>query len=307
MEDFFLAIDLGGTNTKLGIGSSSGKLIQATSVPTLSEHGPENWVERIKNTALGWNLPFKAIGIGSPGPLDTKTGIILETPNLKSFESFSIKKAFEQAFKKNVYIENDANCGALAEYTFGPYKGTGHITVITLGTGVGSGVVHDHKLIRGVGGFAVELGHMAVHQDEFDLTKHMKGTYEGYISAPNALGRFRKLNSKHQVQSIKEIFDLAAKGDPDSEAFFEQWVRQLAVGIYNVYVLFNPEVIILAGGISASWNIIQPRLDHFLNAWVPKPLLQSSKVDISKLGEFFGVYGALALALQESRINGRRE
>jgi glucokinase len=163
MEKLFLGIDLGGTNTKIGVGPLHGALKVSGSVETQVEKGPEAWVARVVEAVKDWNLDFDSVGVGSPGPLDTLTGKILSTPNLQQFKDFAMKPVFEAAFKKKCSFENDANCAALGEFGFGAHKNNPNLVVLTLGTGVGSGVIAGGQLVRGAKGFATEMGHMVIN------------------------------------------------------------------------------------------------------------------------------------------------
>lgn len=293
----YLGIDLGGTNTKLGLVDALGAVIRSTSIETRVDLGPQSWIDRIHAATSAWSESFEWIGVGSPGPLDTRTGTILVTPNLKSFEGFSMKAALSQKFQKPVAFENDANCAALAEFHFGFRKGTPDLVSITLGTGVGSGVIVGGRLLRGSKGFACELGHMAIHRSDRPEDLFDRGSLESFVGAGRSMKSFSKIHPTFDTSvPIKEHFEQAAKGDALSVSFVDGWVQALGVGIYNVLVLFNPSAVILSGGVSASWSMVQTKLFDFLQRSSYPQILEGTHIELSRLGENFGVQGAVAAA-----------
>lgn len=306
MDSIFLGIDLGGINTKIGIADPKGQLLKHTQIPTDPDEGPEKWVSRIFDEVRAWKIPFAAIGVGSPGPLDTKAGTIITTPNLKSFEGFSMKKAFENRFQVPSFFENDANCAALAEIYFGPHKGIRELVAMTLGTGVGSGVITRGKLIVGQG-LATELGHMIIDMDGPPCFCGRRGCLESFVGARNTVERFKKLTKSQAEIEMKDIFDRHEKGEGTASQIIQEWVRALAVGLANVITIFNPQVVVLNGGVSRSWATTKSTLFGFLNSMVEKPILQSTLVELSQLGPFFGVQGAVALAAESWNVGSKHE
>lgn len=291
-----LGIDLGGTNTKLGLVSSTGKILISDSVPTLVERGPTEWAERVKKTVVGWNKKFSAVGIASPGPLETKTGTILLTPNLREFEGFSMSKVFKKLFRVPVLFENDANCAALAEFYFGSHKGEKNMVILTLGTGVGSGVISEGRLVRGVGGYASELGHMIIDQSGPKCFCGKIGCFEALVGARNTIKRYKDLTGEELT--LAELFsDKVMNSNPRAKELFDKWVKGLSVGLANTANIFNPQTIILTGGVLESWNKIEKPLNKLLSTMIPKPVLDLTHIEASQLGKYFGVLGAATLVL----------
>lgn len=304
----YLGIDLGGTNTKIGVGSLEGELVKAGSIDTRVELGPQAWVDRVVEAVTDWGVAFDSVGVGSPGPLDTSTGTILETPNLKPFKGFSMKKAFEKAFGKTVRFENDANVGALGEFYFGAHKKNSNMVVITLGTGVGSGVIAEGRLVRGHQGYATELGHMMIDfQSGPKCLCGKRGCFEAYVGARNTIARYFELApNAEKTASLREVFRRATHSPIDEAArkIYEQWIRALAIGLANAITIFNPGVIILTGGITEGWSNIKPRLLTELEPLVDSFIRNSTLIEISKLGQYFGVHGAIALSAEKT-VDGR--
>lgn len=304
----FLGIDLGGTNTKLGVCEGNGTVVACTQIETKPEQGPEAWIQRVVGETKKWG-PVSAVGIGSPGPLDTRTGTIIVTPNLKSFEGFSLREGFAKHIKEPIYFENDANCGALAEYHFGAHRGCNHMTVLTLGTGLGSGAIVEGHLLRGAGGLAAELGHVVLDstrflQNNFDEPPGMMGTMEEVIGAHLVVDRWNQDHPQQRLVGLRELFDLAARNNREAKESVTSWTTSLSLVLYNTIVTFNPSVIVLSGGVTGAWAQIQPALVKNLQRWVPAPMMSQVKIEVSQLRENFGVLGAVALAKSEMGKRG---
>lgn len=292
----FLGIDLGGTNTKIGIVREDGTLMESTSLPTHPEDSPGSWIHRLETVVASWNHSITAVGVGAPGPLDVSTGTILAAPNLPTFIGFAMKAEFERRFQVRCLVENDANCAALAEMHFGPHKSLRDLVVLTLGTGVGSGVISNGKLVTGVGGFATEIGHMIIDFHHKDEDLFVKGSLESYVGAALSIQRYCQATGEAPDKtSVESLFSRARKADPLALRFVDDWCRALAVGIGNCMLIFNPKVLILSGGVTASWDLIAPRLQSRIPQFVPECMHQNTQILKSDLGGFFGVLGAAAL------------
>jgi glucokinase len=295
-----LGIDLGGTNTKIGIVQEGGKLLLSTSIPTLADESPTSWADRIQAAIADWNQPVtvSAIGVGSPGPLDISTGTILAAPNLPTFTGFPMKAEFEKRFKVSCLVENDANCAALAEMHFGPHQKVRDLVVLTLGTGVGSGVVSNGKLVTGVGGFATEIGHMVIDFNHPDTELFSRGSLESYVGGSLSIQRFCYTHDEDpKTTTVQSLFQRARQGDSKALVFLEDWCRALSIGIGNCFLIFNPKVLVVSGGITASWDLIAPRIQAHVPKFVPECMVKDTLVVKSELGSFFGVLGAAALHL----------
>ncbi|MBX9767037.1 MAG: ROK family protein, partial [Bdellovibrionales bacterium] len=243
-----LGVDLGGTNTKIGIVREDGTLLQSTSIPTLAEESPVSWIDRIQTAIAPWKQSISAIGVGAPGPLEVSTGTILAAPNLPTFMGFAMKAEFEKRFQTTCLVENDANCAALAEMHFGTHKSARDLVVLTLGTGVGSGVVSNGKLVTGVGGFATEIGHMIIDLHHKDQDLFVKGSLESYVGAALSIQRFCQTTGEDpKTTSVESLFLRARQSDPKGLEFLEDWCRALAIGIGNCFLIFNPEILIVSG------------------------------------------------------------
>ena len=302
--DHILGIDLGGTNTKLGIVSRDGRLLEQDSIPTSPLEGPESWAQRIGESLSKWKTPFTEVGVGSPGPLETSSGTILFTPNLKSFEGRSLKALLEKQLQKRSFFENDANCAALAEFHFGPLRGTRDLVVITLGTGVGSGIISSGSLVRGHRGFASEIGHTRITANSGPHCHcGRQGCLEAYLGGRRLVERFRELTG--QNRSPKEIFQADQDKDPIATQLIDEWAWALSIAIDEMFLLFEPEHLVLSGGLAQAWPSVESRVQYQLNSLPSKEAIKSMKIGMSRLGGYFGVLGAAALVLDlSSEKNG---
>ena len=303
-----LGVDLGGTNTKIGLVQPDGVLLHTASIPTHANESPEKWIERIQQQVASWGTnnvagrtagpAFASIGVGSPGPLDVKTGKILAAPNLPTFTGFAMKAAFEARFGVPCSFENDANCAALAEFRFGPHKGVQNLLVLTLGTGVGSGVISNGRLVTGGDGFATEIGHMIIDLHPQDSDLFHRGSLEAHVGAALAIQRFCASTGENpSTTTIESLFARARVADSVAQKFVREWCRALSIGIGNCLLIFNPEKVVLSGGITASWDLIEPHFREHIPKFVPACMHTRTPILKSELGHFFGVLGAAALVV----------
>jgi len=273
-----ILIDLGGTNTKLGwISKDENFINDKTLIKTEAKLGPKKWVESVYQYTKRIEDSISHIWVASPGPIDLQRGVLIDTPNLQEFNGFELKEALEKRFGAEVKFENDANCAALAEYYYGKYKGTSYLVALTLGTGLGSGVINDGRLIVGSRGQAVEFGHTVVNPtmaQEF----FFDGSLEKYIGSGS-------------VGDIENLFN-----SPSDRA--TSWTKAVAIAVYNVVMIFNPSVVVLAGGAAAAWSKISKQIQRELKNSLPRLFHEGLIVDATDLDEWSGLYGALGLRKQ---------
>jgi glucokinase len=267
-EMYRVGIDLGGTNIAAGLVNMDGNIVYKDSVPTQRERP---YQEIIKDMAMltkkvieESKVPMeevKSIGVGSPGTPDCKNGIIVYNNNL-NFRNVTIREEMQKYINLPVYVDNDANCAALAESAAGAAKGTSTSVTITLGTGIGSGIIIDGKVYSGFNFAGGEIGHTVIVVDGEQCTCGRKGCWEAYAAA-TALIRQTKCAAKENPESIinklvdgdldkvdaKTAFDAAKLGDKTGEAVVKQYIRYIAEGVINVINIFMPEVLVIGGGV----------------------------------------------------------
>ncbi len=238
------------------------------------------------------------VGIAVAGLVDKKTGLITNSPNLKFIENTNLKEILEKNFNISVYIENDANLAAYGEYIFGNGRESKVLICLTLGTGLGGGLVVDGKIFSGVSGSAMEVGHIVIEKNGFICHCGRRGCLESYVSS-YGLERLYCVESGSFLSSF-DIIKLAKKGDSVAVKVFDVFTDYLSLGIMNLTHVFNPDKILLSGGIIENYPKLMDDLkvkSESLIFQLPKRDLQ---IDISKLGSWSGSYGALAYAINYS-------
>ena len=315
-KNIAIGVDLGGTNIVSAIVNYQGKIVNRLKVPTLAERGKEATIKRIIET-IHENIiqstialdNIIGIGIGAPGPLNVKKGIINFAPNLPGWEGVPLKKILEDEFNMKVVLENDANAAAWGERCFGAGQGVNNLVCFTLGTGIGGGIIIEGNIYHGSNYGAAELGHMTVNKDGPRCNCGNYGCLEAYSSATGIKNRiksriqkgvkshFLTFDNDHLIESmsLKSIFETARMGDDLTQSVVEEAIAYLGIAIANIANMLNPEMIILIGGITNEGdNLLNP-----LKKEVAGRTLNSNykflKIVIGKLGDLAGALGAAAL------------
>jgi len=311
---YYIGIDLGGTNIAVGVVDENGKIIAKDSVPTKKER---EYPEIVKDMAMlslkvvkdaGLDLKdIKSIGIGSPGTPDEKNGVLVYANNLRFF-NVPLRSEMQKYIDKPVYIGNDANVAALAESIAGAAKGVQHSVTVTLGTGVGGGVVINGKVYSGFNFAAAELGHMTIVMDGEQCTCGNKGCWEAYASA-SALIRQTQLAAKAHPESLvyklvdgdltkidaKTAFDAARQGDKIGEELVNQYIKYIAVGLGNIVNIFMPEVIVIGGGVCKEGEYLLAPLRKMVREMAYTGDIPLPEIKVAQMGNDAGIVGAAML------------
>lgn len=249
-----IGIDIGGTDTKIGLVDVHNKLLDSVCIPTKAERPADEVIRTVAETALSIldknGIAMEqcvGVGIGVPGTVDRKKGIVRYSNNIR-WEDVPLVKEMSTYLPIPVEIANDADCAALGETIAGAGKECSDVVMITLGTGVGGGVVLDGEIYEGRGIGGSELGHMVIVENGEPCTCRRRGCLEAYASA-TALKREAKRASKKELIP-SEIFALAKQGDPAMKEVVEIYIRRLGLGIVNIVNIFRPQLVLLGGGIS---------------------------------------------------------
>ncbi len=289
----YLGLDIGGTFIKYAFENSDGIETGKIFVKDIVSQGNrEELLKEIKNI-VEKHSP-KALGVAVAGLIDKKTGRITASPNIKPIEDLNLKEELEKRLNVPVYVENDATLAAYGEYIYGAGKDAEILLCLTLGTGLGGGAVINGNLLTGVSGSAMEVGHMTIDKNGWLCHCGRKGCLEAYVSSYGLERIYFFKTDKHIPSS--EIIILANEGNEIAMESLEEFSRYLAYGLMNLVHLFNPDKIILSGGIPEHY----PALVEMATADLKKlafPLpFRDVEIGLSKLGEFSGAYGALAYA-----------
>ena len=257
MSKYTIGIDLGGTTMTAGIVNESyeiiGKLTWATRLPRPAEDLEKGMADLCRTVARENKIDFADIayvGIGTPGSVNFTTGFVGFNTNFGYYD-WNLGPDLEKLLGCKVYVENDANAAAYGEYIAGGAKGYKDAVVITLGTGIGSGIILDGKILRGFNFAAGEMGHNVIVKDGIQCTCGRKGCWERYASA-SALTR----ETKAAMQAAKLALDAMAKGDETAKRVVDSWIEYVGVGIANVINTFEPEVICIGGGVSNQGEVL---------------------------------------------------
>jgi glucokinase len=289
----FIGIDLGGTKIAGVLVTPSGKVLMDVNIPTEAKRGKKHIIDNIHKAIhmlkQSKKVKINGIGIGAPGPIDYEKGIVVEAPNLPGWRKVHLKELFEKKYKIPVFVDNDANCAALAEAWFGAGKFAKHFLYMTVSTGIGGGIIINKKIYRGTTGSAGEFGHMTIN---IDGPKCGCGHY-GHLEA-HASGTAMKKKTGMEAVAI----ELAARqGDKKALKAIEEVAHYLAIGIANLVNIFNPEMVIIGGGLSNMRELLLKPIRRDFKKYALTLPARSVKIVKAQCGNDAGVLGAATLCL----------
>ena len=292
-EKIVVGIDFGGTKIKFGLIREGGAILGETlTLPTNSDRrGDEivgTMIEGIEQIAQDSELAIEkinGIGIGSPGPLDLKKGIILEAPNLPTLHYFPLKQTLENYLNIPVAINNDGNCFVLGEACFGSAQSASIVCGATLGTGFGCGIVIDRKIFEGATGTAAEVWR----------SPYADRNFEEYGSARAVVRVYQQITDREL--DAKEIFALAQKSDQEAVAAWSEFGVHLGTILAIITNVVDPDVIVIGGSVSNAWQFFYNSLIENLNKNINHAPREHLQVVRAALGENAGLLGAAALLL----------
>ena len=310
-KKYVVGVDLGGTKIYTALVDLQGNMIKEKTVETLAHEGEEAVLERILDTINyvieGTNKDeIKAIGIGSPGPLDVKKGMIVETPNLP-FKNFEIVKAIKENYDLPTYLDNDANVATLGEFMFGAGKGTENMIFVTVSTGIGGGAILNGKIFRGSTGNALEVGHTTIEVNGARCGCGNLGCAEAMASGTSIGKRAKEAVASNAKTSLKnyenvtskEVFMEAAKGDRVATEILDKALRYLGITIANIISSFDPEKVVIGGGVINGGEIVLETVKKEVASRCMSTFVENCKIEKAVLGGKAGVLGAAALAITE--------
>ncbi len=317
-EKVAIGLDLGGTNIKAIVMTRSGELISSRTKQTRQGEGPDDIIadmvailRELINKVEENGGTIHGIGISAPGPLNPETGIVLTTPNLPGWHNVPLRDRVAREVALPVRIENDANAAAYGEFWKGAGKGSKVLICLTLGTGVGGGIVIDGKIFSGAQFIGAELGHMTIKYDGLKCPCGSKGCLEAYISATGIVKRIRSRIDAGEtsilsdtVQHLPEkltaeaVFEAAQQNDSLAREIMEKTGVLLGIGITNLGNIFNPDVVVIGGGVSkAGEMLLEPARREVRRRAMPG-IADTMRIVPAALGDDAGAIGLAALALQ---------
>ncbi len=312
-----VGVDLGGTTFTVGLVDESGKIIKKIARETHVEEGKDKVIERIAeavNEVATEDVEY--VGIGSPGSIDRDNGIVRFSPNFPDWWDVPLADEVEKRTKKKVFVENDANSFVLGEKWFGAGKDYDHIVALTLGTGIGGGVITHGKLLTGSTGIGAELGHIVIEPNGPVCGCGVRGCLEA-VASGTAIKRFVMESYKKFPDSKifaiaggpdkvtpKDVFEAVLLGDRLATLIRDRVVDALARAIASYVHIFNPQVVIIGGGISKAGDVLFNPLNERVNDYVMPSFLGTFKIVRSKLLDDAGVLGAVSIVLNRLSERG---
>jgi glucokinase len=302
-----IAVDIGGTHLRAALYEPENtRPIVHERVQTHTEE-PDVYgrMEALIGSIWPTDKEVEAIGVASPGPLDSHTGYILKTPNISEWQNFPLGPSLSKHFHVPVFLDNDANLAALGEWRFGAGRGHHHVLYLTISTGVGGGVIADDHLLQGYHGLATELGHTIVDPDGPPCSCGFAGHLEAFSSGP-AIVRYvlqeLQAGAKSSLRladniTARVIADAAMHGDALSVSAYHRAGEYLGIGVASFLHAFDPSIVIFGGGVSRVGALLFDSFHASLKKRVFHPrYLEDLKIEMAALGDDAGLLGALALA-----------
>lgn len=315
MDKRVIGIDVGGTNLRGALVGEDGKITKRMKVASEAHLGIEAVIKNLVNLISGISEgeDVSAVGFGIPGIIDFNDGVITQAPNISNVDNYPIRQSLRSRIGAGtgVIVENDANCAAVGEWWMGAGKNVQSLVMITLGTGVGGGIVLDGKLWRGADGFGGEVGHMTIYPGGPKCNCGNYGCLEVYSSAtgirrmvretlsdPDSKTALREMVKDEDPGRIPEVVMKAAEdGDEAALGIWEQFGTALGIGMASLVNILNVEMIVLGGGVSLAWDMFIDRAVAELKRRALRAPAGRVKVVKSVLGDDEGIIGASYLAL----------
>lgn len=312
----YVGVDIGGTNLKAGLVDENGVLLatQKMKVASIADDDGLAWtvaslVQELAHTVNISVSDVASVGVGVPGTVEIRSGSINYTCNLP-LRNVPLRKLFHRYLSIPLYIENDANCAALAEFLVGAGRDSKRFVTITLGTGVGAGIVHNGKIYHGANGMAGEVGHMVIQRGGLPCPCGRHGCWEQYASA-TALKRMTAAALAAHPDSIlaqvvaendgrvsgQSAFIAARRGDPVGQQVCDEYVDYLACGVVNVVNIFQPDTLAIGGGVSneAEEQLLLPVQQRVARESIPCGRDRRTRIVKAELGNRAGIIGAALL------------
>ena len=310
----YIGVDVGGTNLAIGIVNENGDLVNSKSHPTHLGGNVEIIVDDIVNMILQIINEneisidnIKGIGIGIPGLYYPRNETV-DCVNLY-WEGVPLKKLVEDRLNKPVYIDNDASVAALAEFEVGSLKNSKNSVLLTIGTGLGGGIIINEKLYSGSNGVASEIGHIVVGENFYDCNCGKNGCLETFVSSTAIIKYTKKLIEEREVNTsilsevdnnldlinAKVIFECALKGDYIADLAVKRLARYLGIGIGNIINIIDPEIISLGGGVSRAGEYLLRLVRNEVDKNILFTNASYSKITLAQLGNEAGIIGAAML------------
>ena len=316
-EPVALVMDVGGNWIRVALVTPGGDIIWRDRVPTMAQEDGQAVIERIESmrdagVSQAEGREIAGIGLGLAGPIDPETGIMYSPPNIPGLDGVSIKSLWENRVEWPVLVGNDATLAALGEYRYGRGVGAHTLVYLTVSTGIGGGVVVNGRPLMGANGMAGELGHTCIDINGPVCKCGSAGCLEALASGTAIADTARRRLSEGGASMMRgmvsgdpsgissaTVFEAAALGDPLSREILEDVARSLGAGLVNILHTFNPDVIVIGGGVSLNWDYLEPSVQAYIHEHAMSHIQKLGfRLEVSSFGDDIGLLGAAALVWQ---------
>jgi glucokinase len=307
MNPYSIGVDLGGTNLRAAAINSKGAVLDRVSLPAMYDAGPLNVVNDIVSAikTLAARLgdgSLLGVGIGVPGFIDMDTGVVIGSANLPGFQGFPVRDEIQKHLGIPIILENDANAAALGEKWMGAGQNVKDLILLTLGTGIGGGVITDGKILHGSHGMAGEFGHMTVFPDGNPCGCGNTGCLEKHASATAVAAMGRMMHFGQEINTAEDVFNLALAGQERARWVFEAMGRALGIALASLINVFNFPLYLLSGGPLPAWDFFAPSMLAEVHKRSFTFARTGTRIEKAMLGADAGLFGAAYLPLQQISV-----
>lgn len=325
VSNYIIGVDLGGTNIVSLLMNQAGKILARNTRRSLGKEGKERTIPQIvasvreilrEGESSGvFPESILGVGIGSPGPLNTKEGVIHFAPNLPHWTDVPLVQILEDELNLPIFLENDANAAALGEWWLGAGKNVDNLVLLTLGTGIGGGIIIEGEVLHGAWDTAGEIGHMIIHEGGLTCGCGKQGCLEAYASATGVVKRTLAAIEKGEKTLLADlvenrleditcelVFKTAEKGDSLAKWIVEETARYLGIGIANIVNIINPEMVILSGGMIAAGDTLFKPVRKYAQENALVAAIEGVEIVPAGLGGNAGAIGAAATVLKKKGL-----
>jgi glucokinase len=312
MKRAIIGLDIGGTNIKAALVCGQ-EISQRSKIPSLAERGIDRSLNQLKSAIRPLHKKARAIGIGIAGIIDSQNGVVKYSPNLKGWNNIPLAQIIRDEFNVPCRIINDVNAILFGEWKYGRARGHNNAFLFTMGTGVGGAAVCEGKLLFGANGFAGEFGHTTINPNGPKCACGQPGHLERYAGARYIVSRYkRKMREQKKSMNYQQILTpekialAAKKGDPVAKQVFSEVGHYIGLGLANILALFDPDIVIISGGIARAGRILFDPIRKTVRESVLGAEHRCYKIVPAKLGDDAGILGA-ALFARLSEKNSNRQ
>ncbi len=324
-SNYVIGVDLGGTNLRSILMDSKARVWIRDTRESLAGHGKETAIDQIVSSvravleeaaSMDISRPsISGVGVGCPGPLNTREGIVYFAPNLSGWTNVPLVRILRDRIQLPIFLENDANAAALGEWWMGAGRGVDDLVLLTLGTGIGGGIIIRGEVLHGAWDTAAEVGHMIIHESGLLCKCGARGHLEAYASATAVVTRTLAAIKQGKRTILKEwlegkldnlsselIFRAAGEKDELSCEIVEETARFLGIGIANLVNLFNPRLVILTGGMIPAGPLLLEPVRKYAREYSLKASIRGVRIVPAKLGADSGTIGAAVTVLKRKEL-----